>query len=52
MVKIDSPQKCKGAPDSINMAFVNLIKVLFFLLATQLEAGEYGVVVSWIILKD
>ena len=51
-VKIASPQKCKGAPDSINMAFVNSIIVLFFLSATPLEVGEYGAVVSWIIPKD
>ena len=51
-VKIASPQKCKGALDSINMAFVISIRVLFFLLATPLEASEYGAVVSCIIPKD
>ena len=34
------------------MSFVNSIRVLFFLLATPLEASEYGAVVSCIILKD
>ena len=51
-IKIVLPQKCKGTPNSINIAFVNSIKVLFFLSATPLEAGEYGAVVSWIIHKD
>ena len=45
VVKITSPQKYKGAPDSINMAFVNSIRVLFFLSATPLEAREYGTIV-------
>ena len=51
-IKIASPQKCKGALDSINMAFVNSIKVLFFLSTTPLEVDEYGAVVLWIIPKD
>ena len=50
-VKIASPQKCKDAPYSINMAFVNSIRVLFFLSPLPLEVGECGVVVSWIIPK-
>ena len=34
------------------MAFVNSIRLIFFLSTTPLEAGEYGAVVSWIIPKD
>ena len=44
-VKIVLPQKCIGESDSINMAFANSIRVLFFLPATPLEAGEYGAIV-------
>ena len=51
-VKIASPQRGKGAPNSINMAFVNSIRLIFFLSTTPLEAGKYGAVVSWIIPKD
>ena len=48
-VKIATPHRFRGALDLISMAFVKLIKVLFFLSATPLDAGEYGGVVSWII---
>ena len=51
-VKIAYPHRFRGAPNSISMAFVKLIKFLFFLSATPLDAGEYGGVVSWIIPKD
>ena len=45
-VKIASPHRFRGAPYSISTAFVKLIKVLFFLSATPLDASEYGGVVS------
>ena len=48
-IKIASPYRFRGALVSISMTFVKLIKVLFFLSVTPLDAGEYGGVVSWII---